>query len=59
MDTLETWWLAIKAEAELAGETLKPETIVLSYTGNGMIVFVTAQQMDEHFKKRHPGAEEE
>ena len=39
--------------------TLKPETIVLSYTGNGMIVFVTAQQMDEHFKKRHPGAEEE
>ncbi len=50
-DTLATWWAMVKADAELAGETILPQAVILSYSGCGASVSVTAEQLDEHFRK--------
>lgn len=37
-----SWWGAVQADAELAGQPLGDDAMVLSYSGNGMGVYVTA-----------------
>lgn len=45
--TLLTWWSFIKTDAQLAGENLKPDDVVLSYSGNGASIMVTVQDIDD------------
>ncbi len=45
LSVLRTWFHFVLADAELAGEPLKDDDILLNYSGNGASCFVTVGNM--------------
>lgn len=55
---LRTWWAMTKAGYELdEGESLRPEQVVLNFSGNGASCFLTVADLDALFVEPWDGSE--
>lgn len=52
-NTVCAWWNFVKAGAELDGDDLKPDDVILHYSGNGSSLRVTVQDLDDHCQDVH------
>lgn len=57
MSLLRTWWVMVKTDAELSGNAISEEAIVLNFSGSGASCFLTKKDLDNALESGEENAD--